>query len=237
MLGSGAVFPLQLGGGPTPTEQAYAQLREAVGVGGSASDDSGIDGLWRWCRAKGLAVASSAERRALLQASPRYATDLLPYYERVLQIVPPAGSTFAERARIVSERWNEQAVASTPDLADELKKIDPRLRILEAAAADAGATQFGRSFEAHDSQDEGPAFNLDSGATHVRAPNWSTHQVVRVRFDLGYEGIPNTADQKTLLRVRKMLRLALPSDTTFTLSTGLWILGVTPVGLGEVLDA
>ncbi len=234
MLGAGNVLPMQVGGGPTPTEQAYAQLREAVGEGGSARDDSGIEGLWRWCRAKGLAVGASPERRAAIQAFPRFATDILPYYERVLQIVPAAGSTIAERAEAVSIRWHEKAVAATPDLALELQKLDPRLSLLEEPEERSITTHFGRAFEAHDEDAEGPRFNLESGRRYTELPNYSTRQVVRVRFTLGYPGAPSAADRLILLRAKKLLRRSIPSDTSFTISTGPWVLGVTPIGLGEV---
>ncbi len=234
MLGAGNVLPMQVGGGPTQTEQAYAQLRSAVGRGGSARDDSGIDGLWRWSRAKGLAVGASFERRAAIQAFPIKATDILGYYERVLQVVPPTGSTQAERAAVVSQRWHEVPVASTPDVALELSKLDSRFSIIEEPEENSITTQAGRAFEAHDSGDEGPLFNSESGSKFTAWPNYSSRQMLRVRFTLGYSGRPNASDALILLRAKKLLRRTLPSDTSFSISTGAWILGLTPVGLGEV---
>ncbi len=233
-LGAGAVLPMLVGGGPSPTEAAYDQLRAAVGDGGSARDDTGIEGLWRWSEAKGLAVGASAEVRALLQFDPRLATDHLPYYERVLQEVPPYGASLADRAAVVGERWFEQAVGSTPDLVEELEKIDSRLALLELPQVHAIATKFGRDFEAHDTAVEGPPFNYFTGAKHVWGPNYNTHMVARVRFTLGYPGAPTPSDKLIITRVMAMLRRVLPSDTDFRISTGPWVLGVTPIGLGEV---
>ncbi len=47
MFGFQNPFPHELGGGATLDEAIYRALREAVGVGGSASDDSGAEGGWR----------------------------------------------------------------------------------------------------------------------------------------------------------------------------------------------
>lgn len=234
-LGAGNPLPFQVGGGPTDTEQAYGVIRRAVGEGGSASDDSGIEGLWRHSRAKGLEAASSAERRALLQAFPHLATDLLPYYERLLQIVPPTGATEAERTRVVAERYYERAVSATPDVEAELKRIDPRLRILEIPQNHAIVAQLGRAFEGRRPEEEGPDFNLMTGRKHVLYPMFSTELIVRVRFDLGYSGPPTLADEKVILRARSMLRRVLSSDVSFSISTGPWVVGETPIGLGEVL--
>lgn len=231
-LGAGNPVPFQVGGGPTDTETAYQQLRRAVGKGGSASDDTGIEGLWRWCEAKGAAAATSAERRALLQAVPELATDLIPSYERLYGIVPPTDSTEAERAKVAAERVYQSVIASTPDLFRALQGIDPRFSILEIARPHTGHTHLGRMFEAMDSNEEGPAYG--TGRKHAIAPNWSTEQIVRVRFTLGYSGRPTPADERILIRARALLRRALPSEVDFTVSTGLWQVGITPIGLGEV---
>lgn len=233
-IGAGNPLPFRIGGGPTDTEFAYGITRRAVGEGGSAPDDTGIDGLWRHSKAKGLAAASSSERRAALQAFPWLATDLLPSYERVLQIVPPPGATVVERAREVATRFFERPVAATPDLAKELQDIDTRLSILEVSHEHAIVAQLGRSFEAHSVTPEGPSFNLATGRSHVLFPMFSTELVVRVRFNVGHSGPLSTAERRVFLRAQEMLRRSLPSDVSFTISTGPWVLGVTPIGLGAV---
>lgn len=234
MIGGLNTIPLHVGGGPNDTELAYQQLRDAVGEGGSAKDDSGIDGLWRMCRAHGVAAGSSAERRAAYQAFPQFATDLIPYHERILRIAPRVGAPDSERRDVITERWYEVAVASVPDLDRELKKIDERLSILESPYERSISTEFGRVFQAYDSNEEGPAFNLPGSKAHTEVPNYSTHQVVRVRFTLGYAGVPVPSDRAIISRVRDLLRRTLPSDTTFSISTGPWLLGVTPIGLGAL---
>lgn len=231
-MGFGSPFPIKLGGGPSPSEQAYQQLRRAVGEGGSAADETGIDALWRMSKAKGLAAASSAERRALFQAFPELATDLLPYYERVLKIVPPVGASEADRSAVISERWYEEAVSSTDQLEERLQAIDGRLSLISVPEAYTGVAQAGRMFESHPGANEGPDFN--TGRSHALFPNWSTRQTVHVRFDTGYDGPLNAPDQRILERVRRFLRLNIGSTVNFAVSKGPWHVGVTPIGLGEV---
>jgi hypothetical protein len=232
MLGSLNPLPFRVGGGPTPTSRAYRVIKDAVGEGGSATNEQGIDGLWRRSRAKGLAAATSSTRRALLQAFPFLATDLLPYYERVLGISPPTGATEPQRVDVVVERWTRAAIASTPELEEGLQKIDARLSILTDTDDTSVTTHAGRVFEAYDAADEGPVFNLPGGLSQL--PNFSTRQIVNVHFELGYAGVPNAADQVIIERARELLRTALGSDTDFTISTGPWVLGVTPLGLGAL---
>jgi hypothetical protein len=232
LIGALNPCPFRVGGGPTPSSRAYTVIRDAVGEGGSAPNDRGIDGLWRRSRAKGLAAATSSTRRALLQAFPHLATDLLPYYERILGIAPPTGATEPQRVDEVVERWTRVAIRSTPELEAALQVIDPRLSLLHPTDATSITTQGGRVFEAHDSTDEGPAFALPGGLSQL--PNFSTRHVVSVRFTLGYDGVPNLADQRVIERARELLRTALGSDTDFTISTGPLVLGVTPLGLGAL---
>lgn len=232
MVGSLNPVPFQVGGGPTATERAYRILRDAVGEGGSAPNDRGIDGLWRRSRALGLAAATSSTRRALLQAFPHLATDLLPYYERILGIHPPTGATDPQRVDVVVEEWTRFAIRSTPELEQALQKIDLRLSLLQITDDTSTTTMGGRVFEAHAGASEGPAFGLPGGFSQL--PNFSTRQVVSVRFTLGYAGVPNVADQRVIERARELLRTALGSDTDFTISTGPLVLGVTPLGLGAL---
>lgn len=233
-IGRDNPLPLEVGGGPTEFQRTYGILRRAVGEGGSASNEEGIDGLWRRSKAMGLVAAFSAERRAIYQADPRLATDLLPYYERLFQIVPPPNATMTQRAEAVAQRFYERSVVDVRNLEQELQRIDSRLRILELPYERAVVAQLGRAFEGHDSNLEGPPFNLMTGRRHTLFPMYSSALVVRVRFDLGYSGAPTESDKRILQRVRSLLRRSLSSDTTFSISTGPWVLGVTPIGLGEV---
>jgi hypothetical protein len=226
--------PFRVGGGPTPTQRAYATLRNAVGEGGSAPNDRGVEGLWRRSEAKGLAASASHCRRALLQSSPLYATDLLPYYERILGIVPDADSTEAQRRDVVVPLWTKRANNATPVALEQLQRIDPRLSILALTHSGAAVTQYGRAFGPLSPELELPAFGLTSG--HVRYPNYSTDLVVRVLFATGHAGPLTNAEATIVQRVRVLLRDLLPSTVDFTIVTddGLWHVGVTPIGLGGV---
>lgn len=225
-------LPFQVGGGPTPKSRAYQVIRQAVGKGGSAENDRGIDGLWRRARAEGLAAATSAPRRAILQAFPFLATDLLPYYERVLGFVADPDESEATRRDRVVERWTEKPIQSWPELEDALQAIDARVTISMPADAVETVGQAGRVFDSHVAGLGGPWFALPGGCSEL--PNYSTRQTIRVRFTLGYTGVPKPSDQAIIERVKARLRAALPTDVDFALSTETFTLGQTPLGLGAI---
>jgi hypothetical protein len=230
VIGALNPLPFRVGGGPTPTSRAYQTLRQAVGKGGSAEDDTGIEGLWRRSEAKGIAAASSHTRRAFIQTNPLFATDLIPYYERILGIVPPAGASDAERRAVIVPRWRRRIDASMPNVARELALIDARFTVLESDSDTAIVSVPGRAFGPLDGQ--GPPMVLPGDVS--AASNYSTEFIVRVRFTLGYAGRPSAADQRLLEAARRLLRELCQSWETFTISTGPWLLGVTPIGLGAV---
>lgn len=237
-LGSLNILPFQIGGGPTSAERAYKTLRQAVGEGGSAPDDRGIDGLWRRSKAQGLAAATSHCRRALNQAFPFLATDLLPYYERILGIVPPTGATEASRREEVTRLWVLRTNSVVPSLAEELLALDSRLTIVQQPHDKAGVAQFGRAFAALDDANgdplEAPEYGLERG--HAVAPGYSTDQIVNVLFAVGHAGPLTDAELVVVERAKRLLRKMLGSDTDFQISVedGLWHLGVTPIGFGGV---
>ena len=234
MIGSLNPLPFRVGGGPTPSSKAYATIRQAVGKGGSAENDRGIDGLWRRSRAKGLAAATSSTRRALMQAFPQIATDALPYYERRVGLIPGPDDTEPQRRAAVLPRWTAHAIRSWNELEDALQLLDPRFVLVAPNDATEIISFMGRGFEGHDPNDEtlGPAFGIPGGCTQL--PNYSTRQILRVSFPLGYAGAPNPNDALLIDRARALLRSALPGDEDFTISIGPWILGTTPIGLGAL---
>jgi hypothetical protein len=234
MLGSLNPLPFRVGGGPTPSSKAYATIRQAVGKGGSAENDRGIDGLWRRSRAKGLAAATSSTRRALLQAFPQIATDALPYYERRVGLIPGPDDTEAQRRAAVLPRWTAHAIRSWNEIEDALQALDPRFVLVTPDDSTEIISFLGRAFDAHDPLDAtlGPAFGIPGGCTQL--PNYSTRQILRVSFPLGYTGAPNPNDALLIERARALLRGALPGDEDFSISIGPWILGETPIGLGAL---
>lgn len=238
MIGALNPLPHRVGGGLTPAARAYRTLRQAVGTGGSASNERGIEGLWRRSEAKGLAAATSHTRRAISQAFPYLATDLLSYYERILGLVPETDSTEAARRSEVTTLWTRPRDVTTAALLAELQKIDSRLSLIETSHDQAASAQFGRAFAAHDILLEGPAWGLTR--PHAHAPNYSTDMVVRVLFSVGHTGPLVPGELVVVERVRRLMRSLLPSDTDFTIAAdgglggtpGLWRLGSTPIGFG-----
>lgn len=233
MLGSLNPLPFRVGGGPTPSSRAYQVIRQAVGKGGSAENDLGIDGLWRRSRAKGLAAATSSTRRALLQAFPHLATDSLPYWERRYGLIPAVDATEANRRDAVVERYAEQPVRNWNDLEAKLKAIDARFSISMPSDAEEIVTMYGRGFDQYDTSllTNGPPFVIACGLTQI--PAYSSRQVLRVRLALGY-AMPTPADYELIARARRLLCAVLPSDEDFAITTGDFILGETPLGYGAL---
>lgn len=140
------LLPLQCGGAPDEAEKTYRVLRAAEGVGGSASDDSGIDGLWRRSVALGLSAGTSATRRAFNNAFPFLATDLLPHYARTLGLFFSPSTSEADRRTAVSALWPASSSAAVPDIQTELTRIDARLTIEATPEAQATSSMGGRWF-------------------------------------------------------------------------------------------
>jgi hypothetical protein len=228
------LMPLRPGGGPTEEAKTYRVLRAAVGVGGSAQDDSGIDGLWRWSRARALAAASSARRRAVNNAFPQLATDLLSYYERVLGL--PAGSTLphADRRTAVTELWPASASAAFPDILAALQQIDSRFSLVIPDDDKSGTSWDGRWFGPLTDADEEPAFG---GEGFSRLAAFTSRYVLVVLFDVGYLGAYLAADARKAAAADRVLRTALPSFWGWHIVTSVGFLaGVSPVGMTGVED-
>lgn len=224
-------LPRQLGGGPTNTSKAYALIRKAVGEGGSAQNDRGIEGLWRRSKAHGLAACTSAVRRVVLQMDPALATDFLPYYERVLFLVPGARDAPSTRAQVAHDRWTAQIDAVIPTIADELARIDARLSLPALAHANDATTQYGRAFDSYATSLEGP---LMGPPGYARFPNYSTNFVLHVRFAVGHTGALTAEELRIVERVKAFMLDVLPSWVDYRIGVGDWHLGSTPIGFGEL---
>lgn len=231
-LGPQNPLPKQVGGGLSRSWKAYQTIKQAVGEGGSAENDRGIDGLWRRSRAKGLAAATSAKRRALLQAFPQLATDALPYYERLCKIIPPIEATEAERREVVVERYTRQPIRNHAELLAALQAIDPAFTILVHDDSKEIVAFFGRAFDGHDPSSPAvqPQFGIAGGATQY--PAFSTRQTVRVSYPI--TGTPTAEQNVRMQRARELLLEALPTDVDFTIACDSWRLGTTPIGLGAL---
>ena len=209
-------FPFEFGGGSTHTETIYAAIRSSVGIGGAALADDGTSaGAWRRARASGLAAAATTGERAILQAFPRRATDLLEYYERLLQAVPEPGDTMLDRQAVVEQLWTERVRAALPDIAADVAAIDPRFSIALFDHATTTDTMPSRAFE-----DLAATLPFGGGRRSTRFANYSTEFVITVVFDLGSGVAPTLADQKLIERVKAHLNKVLPAFQMFQVLTG-----------------
>jgi len=219
-IGSLNPCPFRVGGGRTPSEKAYASMRRAVGVGGSAANDLGIDGLWRRSRAKGVAAGASASERAGLQNWPHLATDALPYHGRVLGLLQEAGETEADFRHRVWEEWVTRLQVDVPNLLIELQKVDHRFSIIEPTCTT--TTIAGRLFACLTPYGyagyETPAWGLYQRDV-TAYPQYSTDLKVHVLFAQGYSGVPRLGDQRLIERAKELLARLLPSWVDFGIIT------------------
>lgn len=228
MLGSLNPLPFRPGGGATPSGRAYHQIRRALGTGGTAQSEDGIDALLRRAEAKGLAAASSAKRRAALQAFPSLATDALPYYERALQRVPAPGESPTARRAIVSALWNRRPRADLPRLLEALQRIDTRVSFPPTHPSWQTVTQFGRVLRPLTEPEPAPG-----SEPWTVAPNFAHSFKLVVLFDVGYAGAMGTEDARIYQELRRALRRLVPSWVDFTLitTTGGFALDVSALGI------
>jgi hypothetical protein len=232
-LGALSPCPFRVGGGPSPTERAYRTMRRAVGKGGSAENDLGIDGLWRRSRAAGVAAATSSSERALLQAWPHLATDALDYYARATGLVQGADETEAAFRDRVWVAWTTQLQVDCPTLAHELQRVDPRAVLVEQTMS--VTTQHGRAIAPLWPAGETPAWGLPTDASEW--PNYATSLIAYVRLALGYAGAPSIGDQRILERLRELLSGSLPSWVDFQVLTETsFLVDSSPVGTSGVTD-
>ena len=223
------LLPLMVGGGPDEPTKAYAVLRSANGKGGSAADESGIDGLWRRSIAIGLAAASSSLRRSINNAYPNLAQDTLRYYERVLGLVPEVESSEAQRCENVVALWTAKASASVPDMNSSLKRIDERLSVVMPDEDTTSTSLDGRWFG---SDREVPVWE---GASPLAGP--TTRYNLVVLLDVDNEEVTETRDMRAMSLATKLIRTALPSWFDFELATALgFTLDASPLDLTVLED-
>lgn len=215
MIGPLNPCPMRLGGGPTEVSRAYTLLRGAVGIGGSAPDDRGIEGLWRRSRARGAAASGSAYRRAILQVFPHLATDALPYYERVLGITPDRDASETERRQAVVSAWTSQLSAVLPSLLEQLQRVDARFALVVQRPGH--HTQAGRTLAPLDPGGGEPPWGDARNASEY--PAASDGFVLRVRFAVGYAGKLLGTDLAKVQQAEDILRRALPAWQTWSLTT------------------
>lgn len=205
-------FPYEYGGGETDEEIVYENMKRAVGEGGYAKNEDGIDGLWRSVRAQMIAKLNILDEVAALQAFPNVATAHLGYYEWLFYITPPEGATEEERRRAVTERYVAEIEASIPELTEQLKAIDSRCSILGIDRNKATQVQLGKAFEP---QDGAPNYGVRS---FTAWPNYASDFTITVLLDLGH--LVATPDELLIFgRIKRLLRTVLQGWMDFAVVT------------------
>jgi hypothetical protein len=197
-------FPLELGGQTSHIENVYNALRNAVGRGGSAKDENGLEAAWRAAKAIAIATATDAYERAAFQALPEHATEHVPVYERVLGIAPGSDANDEDRRLAVLAAWTVRVLANVGTLKRSLQVISPKFDIDELAHEQATVTMLGRMF---------PSYGDESLHGVPQYPNYSDEFVVRViyRLEAGETAIP----QDVRFAARRYLNTTLPAWVDF----------------------
>lgn len=209
-------FPIEFGGGSTPTETIYAAMRSSVGAGGSAEDENGIDAIWRQARASALAAASTTGERAVIQAFPEHATDLLEYYEDLLAAPREEDATVLERQLVVATLYAQRVRSSVPDIEADLAAIDPRFEVIDAPHEQGTETLLGRGFE-----DLAATLPFNGGRKSTFFHNYSTDFVVFANFDIGSGFEPSIAELKLIELAKAHLNSVLAAHVMFQVSTAI----------------
>jgi hypothetical protein len=213
-------FPLEMGGGPTEIERTYQMLRSAVGKGGASTDDDSIEAIWRQSKAKGIGLVGTFDERAALQAFPNLATDLIPYYERLLISPRDPGASDEERRGVTASRFTASSAFLHAEIEADLQLIDSRFEVVIPADDEATTTNFGRAFE-----DLAGTEPFNGGRSSTLLPNYATQYVFTALLDNG--GIALTPlDLRAILAARRHLRVVLPA----------WMALQVVVGVGFILD-
>jgi len=202
---------------PTPTreELIYRALRSATGKGGFAPNETGsIDGLVRRVRAGVIAVVADMADRAVLQAFPDHATDLLPYYERLTGLASDPDRTLEERQATAAAIYASQQAADVPSVRAALQHIDARFDVVTASPSTTTTTIGGRAF-----QDLAGDEPFGGGRESTAYPNYSSLSILRVMFALGDGVRPDASERRVMKLARRLLHDVLPATAALQIAT------------------
>lgn len=200
---------------PTREELIYRALRSAAGKGGYAENEThSIDGLIRRVRARAIASVADLHERAALQAFPNHATDLLPYYERLLGLTDDPDQTEQQRADAAAALYALQRASDVPSLRAALQQLDPRFEVLTVSPATSTTTIAGRAF-----QDLAGAEPFGGGRQSSALPNFAGVFVLRVLLELGDGVAPNAAERRAIKLARRLLHDVLPATADLQIVT------------------
>jgi hypothetical protein len=195
-------------------ERIYRAMRANVGKGGSAVNENGIDGLWRWVRSKWLATVSRKSELATEQAFPDRATEALPYYERLLQITPRDEASVEDRQLAVARAYALQLAADLPDVTRVLQQIDERFMVVSPPAHLSTTTQAARAFDGYAGD-----LPMGDGRKSTAFPNYSSDFDVYAVLELGGGVVPDATEREAIAAARRLLHDVLPAHNTFQIAT------------------
>jgi hypothetical protein len=175
-MGWGNALPAELGGGTSHITAIYEALRKAVGDGGSAPNQEGIEGTWRAAKAQVIAASLDAYERAVLQALPMHAGEHVPVYERLLAIAPGEDQNTEDRRLAVVHAWVLRLLANMSELNAALHVLSPKFELEELPYDDVEYTLFGKMFPEYGAEALGvPGF-----------PNFSSDFILRVTYTYAF---------------------------------------------------
>jgi hypothetical protein len=204
-------WPFEWGGAPTPDETIYEALRSAVG-NLAAEDDTGIDGLWRQCRAAAIAKVSELAELAVMQAFPQVATVHLELWEEYLSITPSGNATEEDRRLDVAIAYARMILADGPDLLQQLRTIDSRFTVDRIDREENTTTVLGCPYP-------------------TLWPAYSGEGVLPVRLQTSAP-IPTEADRLSMMRAKRVLSEVLPAWQDFSIATSFgFVLDESPLDL------
>jgi hypothetical protein len=199
---------------PTREDLIYNAWRSAVGKGGSASSPSAIEALFRRVRARAVAAVADMGERAALQAFPNLATDLLPYYERLLGLTDDPDLTEDQRRAVAAAQYTLEIASDVPGIQDSLQQLDERFAVVIPDPNRTLTTMMGRAFE-----DMAGAEPFGGGRLSTSLPNYSGLLVLRVVLELG-DGVQPDADERRAMRqARQLLHDVLPAANDLQIVT------------------
>jgi len=208
-------WPLELGGGETLDERTYEALKRAVGEGGYAKNEDGIEGLWRAVRTEALACFHSMAERAILQAFPNVATDHIPVYEELFRITPRGGAPDEERRIAIAAAYTRRIASDHPSLLVAMQSLDPRFLLPDIPRATSVVVELGKAFEPLTG---GPFFG--GGRTSTAFPNYASEYIIPVVLDLTATPEPTAVEQIVVVNAKRFLNEVLSSWITYEFSFG-----------------
>lgn len=199
---------------PTREDLIYNAWRSAVGKGSTASSPASIEVLFRRVRARAIAAVADLGERAALQAFPNLATDLLPYYERLLGLSDDPDLTEDERRAAAAALFTLKIASDVPGIKASLQQLDDRFDVVTPDPNLMLTTVMGRAFE--DMAGDEP---FGGGRLSTALPSYSGMLVLRAVLELGNGVQPNAAERRSLRLARKLLHDVLPATNDLQIVT------------------